>query len=220
MKFLLAGVVGVALFAPGIGNATPALGIAIYDGATLIHSTPFVTGGANFVLPFSDANFSSISVVANGVPNLPSPDLTSFTLDTTSSAPATLTVWVTQTGLSNPQPINLASSFTINALTGPSETVSITNYIDSGNVAFGTATQIASDTTSNVVVGDAGPIIFAAPAMGLFSETQKYVITFDAAKEYVSLSSQIINAPEPESIAMLGVGMLGLGMVRRRKRSA
>ncbi len=69
------------------------------------------------------------------------------------------------------------------------------------------------------MVGDAGPIIFAAATMDLFSETQKYVITFDAAKESVSLSSQIVDAPEPFSVAMLGVGFLGLGMVRRLRRT-
>lgn len=220
MKFLLlAAVTGAALLTPNLVNATPALGIAIYDGATLIGSSLNITGGSNFIFPFADANFSFISVVANGAPKIPSPNLTSFTLDTTSSAPATLTVWVTQTGLTNPYLINLASSFTINALTGLSETVTITNFIDAGNVAFGTATQIASDTVSQVPVGDAGPIIFAASAMELFSETQKYVITFDRASESVSLSSQIVDAPEPVSVAMLGVAMLSLGMVRHLKRA-
>jgi hypothetical protein len=220
MKFLLlAAVAGAALLTPTLGNATPSLGLAIYDGLTLLGSTSSASGSAVLSLA-GTLNYSFILVTANGVPLIPTPNLNSVTLDTTSKAPATLTVWVTQTGLTNLFPINLASSFTINKLTGLSESVTITNYIDASNAAYGTATQIGSDTLAKTgVVGDLGPINFAAPAMTLFSETQKYVINFDAAFESVSLSSQIVDAPEPVSIAMLGVGMLGLGMVRRSKRA-
>jgi hypothetical protein len=201
---IFAAVAGAALLTPNRANATPALAIEVYDGTSFLASTGSTSGSALLSLT-GETNYSFILVSANGVPLIPTPNLTSFTLDTTSKTPATLTVWVTQTGLTNPYTINLASSFTINALTGPSETVSITNYIDASNTAYGTATQIGSDMTTHTVVGDAGPIDFTAGAMDLFSETQKYV------------TAQIVDAPEPVSMALLGSGLVGLGVVRRKR---
>lgn len=219
-KLLLAAVAGAALLSTGAShaNATPSLSIEVFDGATLLGSATNPASAALFLT--GTTNYSLISVIASGVPNLPTPNLNSINLDTTSKAPSTLTVLVTQTGLTNPFPINLASSFTINALTGPSELVIISNYIDAANVAFATTTLIASDMATYTVVGSAGPIGYAAPAMALFSETQKYLITFDGANELVSLSSQIVDAPEPASMALLGAGMFGIGLIKRAKKAS
>jgi hypothetical protein len=212
---------------PMVGaNATPGLQIEVFDGNT---PTPFfdtsvsTTGSAFLNLndvtnPNFDPNFSSVIVSVNGFPLIPSPNLNSTTIDASSIAPSTLTVLVTQTGLSVPLE-NLASTFTFNGLTGQMESGTFQNWIDVNDTPFGMTTPITSAVTLTPDVGNAGPITIAEGPLGLFSETEEYTINFGGAQQSVSLSSQIIDAPEPMSIALLGVGLGALGIVRRNRRA-
>jgi hypothetical protein len=207
---------GLAALAASIGlapvaSATPTIQIAVYDGLTQIGLSPVITTGT-YTLATTDANFPSISVTALGIPLLPSPQLATTTLDVQSNGPSTLTVLVTQTDVTSAT--NLLSTFAFNALLGTASTAVLTNYIDAGNVAFATTTQIAT-AVLNPVVQAVGPIMSGLPP-ALFSETEKYVITFGAGVQAISASSQIA-APEPISLAILGSGLIGLGLVRRKR---
>jgi hypothetical protein len=206
-------------------NATPGLQIEVFDGTTLMSNTvfngtsfvPASNSGIADVLDDSDANFSNISVSVQGIPKIPSPNLSSTTIDASTSGialPTTLTVLVTQTGVSMPLE-NLASTFTFNALTGQSETAVFQNWIDKNDVAFGMTTPITSAVTLTPDVGSAGPITIAEGPLTLFSETEQYVISFGGGQQSVSLDSQIIDAPEPMTFAILGVGLCALGFTRR-----
>ena len=208
-------------FAP-FANAAPTLSIEIRDGATLIGSAMNVLGGSASATA-SSANFNTISVSALGVPTLPSPDLASQSLQVTTGStftnPATLQVMVTQQGLTGFPAVNLANTFTGNTLTslGRFSLFTIANYYDSTNAAFGMGTLMASASYTGIGSFSNGPTTFAATPGALFSQTSIYTITFTGPQSAISGSAQIVNVPEPASMALFGAGLLGLAFARRAR---
>jgi hypothetical protein len=115
-------------------------------------------------------------------------------------------VLVTQTGIFIPVQ-NLASSSTGR----PPESLVFQNRIDSTNAPFGMTTPITTPVTLMPVVGTGpilvGPIIVTDGSDVPLAETEQYVISFSDSQQSVSLSSQIIDAPEPSPLAVLGIGL-------------
>jgi hypothetical protein len=48
------------------------------------------------------------------------------------------------------------------------------------------------------------------------ADAHMYEITFTAPMQSANDTIQLVDTPEPASLAMLGVGLLGLGLTRRR----
>jgi hypothetical protein len=219
-KLLLSAALGAAALAYGTAaNAAVTISLQVLDGATVIGSVSGILGGFATVSG-SDANFSSFSVTANGVPVIPSPDFGTLTIDAQSvSGGHTLTVLATQQGLTGFPSGTLASSFAANYLVGGANVTSVltANFIDAGNGAFAMTTPIGSHTFTGGVNGSFGPINTVVAGLTTFSETEQFVITY-AGPADVQANSQISTVPEPATWGMLLLGFAGLAFAFRRSR--
>jgi hypothetical protein len=219
-KLLLSAALGAAALAYGTAADAATISLQVFDGASLIGSVANVGGGSATVAG-NDAIFT-FSVSAQGVPVIPNPDFGTITIDASAAAGGTLTIWATQQGLNGFPSGTLANSFAANFLINATNVASVvmTNYLDAGNVAFGTATQLATATCTPAGGNNCAPPTFLANVAGLttFSETEKFVITFTGAGG-VEANSQIATAvPEPATWGMMLLGFAGLGFAFRQSR--
>ena len=116
-------------------------------------------GGTNTTLVCSgnSTNYANINLAAQGTPTLPSPDLSSLTINATPTTGGihTLTVQVFQTAINEPPPNNLTSTFTINHLVGaPFGPSTLSSYVNGTSSTLGT--QIATNTFAAGVTNDYG----------------------------------------------------------------
>ena len=104
-------------------------------------------------------------------------------------------------------PVNLFSSFAC---------------ADGSNALGGCANQtatIVSDITGTNTVGANSNSLAIASLLAPFSLTELIDVTLGAGSIInFSVSADVVPAVEPGSLALLGAGILGLGMVRARRR--
>jgi hypothetical protein len=216
----------VALAALGIGlSAGFAEASLISIGIGSTPSTVATDSGSGFVDYISSPTDTSYNVSAQGFPALGFPeanlDTTSVNVSTT-HAGSTLYVWVTEQGLSSPLGVSsFLSGFTSNTWTNDVVSVVETTYLSTGNLLFAGA-QLATATFTHET--DAMNIINTSSALSSpYSETVEYALTMGAcsvghpctANDTIDISS----IPEPVSLAVLGFGLISLGLVRHRRRA-
>ena len=133
----------------------------------------------------------------------------------------TLTLAFTETGFTGPTPLANFLSSIGGTSSNPNTTVQLQTYLDITNAAFGVGTPIGN--TGSILTGS--DLAFsAASSSGDVATSSPYsltmVVTLQQPNYTVSsFDAQLRAVPEPLPLYLLGVGLVGIGLLSRRKKA-
>jgi hypothetical protein len=213
-QFLLASAVALAAALPiaSGAEAAPMLGLTVQSGGeSSFQSVALGSDGGSY-------NFAAVTVgnfTANNIgTQLFSPDYIDLaTFDLSSNAGGTLVITLTGAGFTSPFGVsNWLTQFTGNVANGTA-TVAAQSYLDNSDTLNNPGCAVGCTSLSSVNLGSSATA--SAVTDGSFALTEVITIT-TTGNTRLSLDASVSNVPEPVSLALLGTGLAGIGLTRRR----
>jgi PEP-CTERM motif len=140
-----------------------------------------------------------------------------------SSTGGSVTIMLTETGLSGTAGSTLFQSAiggTVGSfISNLASTITFTTYSDASNAAFGLSNRLYTTTFS----GRGLPFSVGSTSSGATSSlySQTIVVTIDsAAGSTTSFDAYVTPVPLPGTVALLGLGLLGLGLRNKARKTA